>query len=615
MARVEAPIAAGAAMTKISASGDRAAPALPLRRSRGDRRGTLELRPTADRTCASAFEKSPAACSARQSPSTPPASESCSLSGVSKHDDGRLDCVAAPWRTASAMQKRRHASGSSGASTGEGASDDDSTQGPPSLSSGASWPRRSPTESLDGSSSESELGDDEVSPGALLVYPIAMLLAARAAFAVGAASLSRAARGARPCSMLGYSVRAEAELPECLARTTSAPSSAAAASSVEAEAEDERILRAARSILNKLTVEKFDALYEQLATCGISTEAQLRSVVCEVFEKATAQHHFIPMYADLCVRLESEERIVIAQEAVSEAVGRSDQFRRLLLNRCQSAFEELLAPERSSAGEGEDDEARLVRKQRALGSVRLVGQLLLRGMLSSRLMVHCAQDLLEARSRCAGALEFLAAFLTVVCPAFDTPRFALHAQLQAILHRLEELAGDKASVSPRERCLLRDLLDLRAAGWAGRHSAAKPSAPMRLEAVRAEAAAEGVVASPQRPRAPLSGASSSMPSSPAWSRSPAAACGRPWQRSSHAHAGATPQATPQQQRAKARRAPGEGQAVAAAAPQCPAAGVKQASTPEAAVVSAGRGVEAATSVAPARGPSTRRPSVGWSPRR
>jgi len=470
------------------------------------------------------------------------------------------------------------------------------------LSSGASWPRRSPTASLDGSSSESELGDDEVSPGALLVYPIAMLLAARAAFAVGAASLSRAARGARPCSVLGYSVRAEAELPECLARTTSAPSSAAAASSVEAEAEDERILRAARSILNKLTVEKFDALYEQLATCGISTEAQLRSVVCEVFEKATAQHHFIPMYADLCVRLESEERIVIAQEAVSEAVGRSDQFRRLLLNRCQSAFEELLAPERSSAGEGEDDEARLVRKQRALGSVRLVGQLLLRGMLSSRLMVHCAQDLLEARSRCAGALEFLAAFLTVVCPAFDTPRFALHAQLQAILHRLEELAGDKASVSPRERCLLRDLLDLRAAGWAGRHSAAKPSAPMRLEAVRAEAAAEGVVASPQRPRAPLSGASSSTPSSPAWSRSPAAACGRPWQRSSHAHAGATPQATPQQQRAKARRAPGEGQAVAAAAPQCPAAGVKQASTPEAAVVSAGRGVEAATSVAPARGP-------------
>jgi len=456
MARIEVFDGDAATIHGLAIASTRSTQVPSACRRGGGRRSELEVRPSADRRDAAACKKS-AATGAARLPSTPHQSDVCSLSSADSPEmRGVSDFLAfAPWRKGGTAPRRsRCATGS--ASVGS-TSDDDSTHGPASSSSCASWPVRSPAASSDGSSSEGEFGECEVS--------------------------SR-------CS-------------------------------VDEEAEDERILRTVRSILNKLTVEKFDALYEQLATCGITQARHLQSAVHEVFEKATAQHHFIPMYADLCVRLESEDRIVIADGRECAKTNRSDQFRHLLLNRCQGAFEELLAP--SSCASEEDDEARFVRKQRALGNVKFVGHLLVRGMLSPRLTVQCAEDLLEARLQCGGALEFLAAFLTVAAPAFDTPRFAQHTQLQAVLQRCEELARDKVSVSSRERCLLRDLVDLRAAGWAGRQLAAKPSAPMRLEEVREGAAVVGPTTPSSRSCSSPSWASpisKSLPWSPSWKAAP-----------------------------------------------------------------------------------------------
>merc|ERR550534_1001683 len=59
---------------------------------------------------------------------------------------------------------------------------------------------------------------------------------------------------------------------------------------------NEGVTRAMKSILNKLTVEKFDALYQKLLVCGIETRTHIETLMREVFEKATTQHHFIEMY-------------------------------------------------------------------------------------------------------------------------------------------------------------------------------------------------------------------------------------------------------------------------------------------------------------------------------
>lgn len=244
--------------------------------------------------------------------------------------------------------------------------------------------------------------------------------------------------------------------------------------------DDASVERALRSILNKLTIEKFDTLYEQLATCGISTPEHIEILMREVFEKATEQHHFIGMYADLCVRLKADPRLAATMGA---AVGEPTSFSHLLWHQCKVAFEQLLKPRTEKANEGDLTlEAKEERKRRALGNVKFVGQLMVCGMFSSSLLVTWSDALWRGHTTCPEALESLAALLTVAGKKFDGSR------LDTIFGRLSELTKDR-EVSARNRFLLQDLLELREKGWPaqGRPAVAKEG-PMRLEKVKERAA-------------------------------------------------------------------------------------------------------------------------------
>jgi hypothetical protein len=219
-----------------------------------------------------------------------------------------------------------------------------------------------------------------------------------------------------------------------------------------------KMVRAARSILNKLTVEKFETLFEQLVTCGIDKPEHISLLMKEVFDKATKQHPFIPMYADLCRRLEKDPRIT----AVAASAGHQHDFRRLLLNQCQSAFENLLTP-CEQIGE-QHEETNLCRKQEALGNIKLIGHLLVKQMLTSEMLVECADELLAKRDSCPEALESLAALLMVAAPAFDNTTWQHYLRLQDVFAAIRKVTKSK-STQPRVRFILRDVLDVRDAGW------------------------------------------------------------------------------------------------------------------------------------------------------
>merc|ERR1719171_2383558 len=97
-------------------------------------------------------------------------------------------------------------------------------------------------------------------------------------------------------------------------------------------------MRSIKSILNKLTVEKFDELFKKLIACGLEKKEYVEFLMAEVFEKATTQHHFIPMYAELCVNLNDW------LEQTQEEGGAEVKFKRILLNECQNFFEKCLKP-------------------------------------------------------------------------------------------------------------------------------------------------------------------------------------------------------------------------------------------------------------------------------
>jgi len=222
--------------------------------------------------------------------------------------------------------------------------------------------------------------------------------------------------------------------------------------------DDEQFARAARSILNKITAETFDSLFEKLVNCGIEQPKHISKLMSAVFDVATKQHHFIPMYADLCMKLEVHPNIA----AAVEVAGNQHAFRRLLLNQCQVVFEQLLEP--CNCELVLDDEMALVRKQEALGNIKLIGHLLVNGMLDSKMLVQCADELISKRTSCPEALESLSALMMVAAPTFDTAKWQHHEKLVSVFNVMRKLTKDKSAV-PRSRFLLRDVLDVREAGW------------------------------------------------------------------------------------------------------------------------------------------------------
>jgi hypothetical protein len=104
------------------------------------------------------------------------------------------------------------------------------------------------------------------------------------------------------------------------------------------------------------------------------------------------------------------------------------------------------------------------RKQRALGNMKLIGHLLVDGMLSSDLFVQCCEELLASRLKCTEALEALVALMMVAGPVFDKKTWQFFSRLEKILADMKALTKDKQT-PPRLRFLIRDVLDAREAGW------------------------------------------------------------------------------------------------------------------------------------------------------
>mmetsp|Transcript_9107 Transcript_9107/g.16343 ORF Transcript_9107/g.16343 Transcript_9107/m.16343 type:complete len:804 (+) Transcript_9107:69-2480(+) len=251
----------------------------------------------------------------------------------------------------------------------------------------------------------------------------------------------------------------------------------------------EEVVRKMKAILNKLTIEKFSSLSNQLISCGIRSTSLLEALTNEICEKATTQHHFVHMYADLCV-------------ALHDHFARQDQqkmnFKKILLSTCQASFEKHLTPPASlKTLKGEElKEAEQFYKLQMLGNIKFVGALIVRKMLAVRVMFAIIEELLSDPT--SEALESLVALLTVVGPTFDQPEFPQQFLLAAIFQQVEGRTKDSC-IKYRVRCLLKDLLELRASRWQDRKPK-KLEGPTTLKEVAQKFHAEVEASSPSKTR-------------------------------------------------------------------------------------------------------------------
>ncbi|KAN0062692.1 hypothetical protein ACQY0O_004887 [Thecaphora frezii] len=327
------------------------------------------------------------------------------------------------------------------------------------------------------------------------------------------------------------------------------------ASTVKADS-PEMVQRKVKALLNKLTLEKFDSISNQILewanrSVNENDGRTLRQVIQLIFEKATDEAAWSEMYARLCRKIMEELSPEVKDESLRTADGKAvvggSLFRKYLLNRCQEDFERGWAQRDTAVAaakskEAEDkakkesndkaaEEAREAEKRgekpdaapkeaellseeyyeaqkakrRGLGLVKFIGELFKLSMLTERIMHLCIKKLLSnATDPEEEEIESLCKLMTTVGKLLDTEKARGHMDIY--FTRMREMSQNEASINSRMRFMLLDVIELRDSHWTPRHdnSAPKTIAQIHADAAKAKAQAEAEAAARQSRGGPIS---------------------------------------------------------------------------------------------------------------
>eukprot|EP00802_Teleaulax_amphioxeia_P003995 Tamp_03998.p1 GENE.Tamp_03998~~Tamp_03998.p1 ORF type:complete len:771 (-),score=244.72 Tamp_03998:328-2640(-) len=240
--------------------------------------------------------------------------------------------------------------------------------------------------------------------------------------------------------------------------------------------DEEKIYKAIKGVLNKLTLEKFDKLYQELIAIGISTASLLRGFVVILYDKAVLEPNFIGMYAQMCERLAKD------LPELSDEAGVLP-FSEVLVGKCRSEFELMgKEPERENMGDlsAEDRDHKLKKlRQRTLGNVEFIGELFKKKMVDLETLEGLLNKLLDTSPEDHDSIHPLVKLLESTGKPLET---ASKEKMDDYFVRIQELAA-QPGLSSRYKFMLLDLKDLRAKDWVPRRAAA---GPQTLEAVKKE---------------------------------------------------------------------------------------------------------------------------------
>lgn len=255
---------------------------------------------------------------------------------------------------------------------------------------------------------------------------------------------------------------------------------------------NELLFKRVRSVLNKLTPERFNTLFEEINNFNIGTTERLNGVISLVFEKAIDEPSFSVAYAQLCGKL--CESIATLEADVSDKKA----FKTTLISKCQNEFEkhvvnekaiaDKLAPFLAKVNETDDPDRKLEHqailveeeqklRRRSVGTVRFIGELYKIGMLTVKIMIGCIRTLIDKDSE--DKLECSCKLLTtigakleasVATAGFKNELNESFRQMQAIVDR----KIPNLKISSRVRFMLQDVLDLKKRGWISRQTDANP---------------------------------------------------------------------------------------------------------------------------------------------
>ncbi|XP_077458729.1 eukaryotic translation initiation factor 4 gamma 3 isoform X3 [Stigmatopora argus] len=253
------------------------------------------------------------------------------------------------------------------------------------------------------------------------------------------------------------------------------------------------LFRKVRSILNKLTPQKFGQLMKQVTDLTIDTEERLKGVIDLVFEKAIDEPSFSVAYGNMC-RCLAELKVQIADKP-----NNTVNFRKLLLHRCQKEFEkdkvddvvfekkqkELDSSDSSTERERmqeELEEAKDKARRRSIGNIKFIGELFKLKMLTEAIMHDCVIKLLKNHD--GESLECLCRLLTTIGKDLDFEK--AKPRTDQYFNQMEKIVKER-KVSSRIRFMLQDVIELRKQNWVSRRA---DQGPKTIEQIHKEAKIE-----------------------------------------------------------------------------------------------------------------------------
>ncbi|XP_040910483.1 eukaryotic translation initiation factor 4 gamma 1a isoform X2 [Toxotes jaculatrix] len=269
--------------------------------------------------------------------------------------------------------------------------------------------------------------------------------------------------------------------------------------SEEAEEEDgeqaktQELFKRLRSILNKLTPQKFQELMKQVTELTIDTEERLKGAIDLIFEKAISEPNFSVAYANMC------RCLMGLKVPTSDKPGIFVNFRKLLLNRCQKEFEkdqdddEIFEKKQKELEASKDDEererlrveleeAKDKARRRSLGNIKFIGELFKLKMLTEAIMHDCVVKLLKNHDE--ESLECLCRLLSTIGKDLDFEK--AKPRMDQYFNQMDKIIKERKT-SSRIRFMLQDVLDLRKSNWVPRRG---DQGPKTIDQIHKEAEME-----------------------------------------------------------------------------------------------------------------------------
>ncbi|KAK1425088.1 hypothetical protein QVD17_20432 [Tagetes erecta] len=237
--------------------------------------------------------------------------------------------------------------------------------------------------------------------------------------------------------------------------------------------------RRLKSILNKLTPHNFETLFDQVKQVNIDNVDTLFSVIGQIFDTVLMEPTFVEVYANFCSRL--------AVELPGFGDGNEKiTFKKLLLNKCQEEFERGDREEEEAANRTEEEseiketyeEREEKRRRRMLGTIRLIGELYKKRMLTERIMHECIKKLLGFNQKNPNEknIEALCNLMSIIGEMIDHPK--AEEYMDVYFDMMFKLSNNM-TLSSRVRFMLKDVIDLRRNKWQQR----KVEGPKNIEEV------------------------------------------------------------------------------------------------------------------------------------